>query len=42
MGSRAERNEFLLLHEFHRLKFIVPDKFQHKKVKDEWDDEDPG
>jgi DNA polymerase alpha subunit A len=27
-GSRADRNEFLLLHEFHNKKYIVPDKTQ--------------
>lgn len=30
-GARAERNEFLLLHEFHRQKYICPDKAQFGK-----------
>ncbi|KOS19195.1 DNA polymerase alpha catalytic subunit [Escovopsis weberi] len=44
-GTRAERNEFILLHEFYRSKYICPDKQTFRgrqKAEEENNDDDAG
>ena len=41
-GNRAERNEYLLLHEFHQLKYLVPEKRSAKQRMEELGGGDEG
>jgi DNA polymerase alpha subunit A len=40
-GTRAERNEYILLHEFHRKKYICPDKFSGRGKVEKVEEENP-